>query len=402
MSFKTLPSSVYLLALCQALMMSGTTLLITASALVCYTLTEDKTLTTLPLSLQFLGLMLTSIPASLIMGRWGRKVGFMLGSLFGIVGGTILVLATLNHQFWWFAAGSFLIGIFNGFGTYYRFAAVDMVDVKNRPKAISYVMVGGVVAAFIGPNLASFGSNMFDSEKFAGGFVFMTIFYVMVFALMSFMRLPKVTTDKLQSSGRPLKEILKQPAFVVAVLCGMLGYGVMSYVMTATPLAMQHHGHVFDETAFVIQWHVLAMFVPSFFTGSIIQRFGVLNVMIVGAILGLTCMLVNLFGTSVWHFWLALVALGISWNFLFIGASTYLTYSYKAEEKAKAQAFNDFAVFTMVTIASLSAGFFQHKFGWRVVNLGVIPFIGIILVSIFWLKSLPENKRISLENEAET
>lgn len=397
MSFKILPSSVYLLAVCQALMMSGTTLLITASALVCYTLTEDKALTTLPLSLQFLGLMLTSIPASLIMGRWGRKAGFMLGSLFGIAGGTILVLATLSHQFWWFAFGSFLIGIFNGFGTYYRFAAVDMVDVENRPKAISYVMVGGVIAALVGPNLASFGSDMFSNEQFAGGFVYMTIFYVMVFAIMSFMRLPKASSGLQKSSGRPLKQILKQPAFFVAVLCGMLGYGVMSYVMTATPLAMQHHGHIFDDTAFVIQWHVLAMFVPSFFTGSIIQRFGALNVMIVGAVLALVCMLVNLFGTSVWHFWLALVALGISWNFLFIGASTYLTYSYKAEEKAKAQAFNDFSVFSMVTIASLSAGFFQHKFGWRVVNIGVIPFIAVILVSIFWLKSLPEGKRNSME-----
>ena len=391
--------SVYLLAICQALMMSGTTLLITASALVCYTLTDDKSLTTLPLSLQFLGLMLTSIPASLIMGRWGRKAGFMLGSLFGITGGSILVLATLNHQFWLFAVGSFLIGIFNGFGTYYRFAAVDVVDEKNRPKAISYVMAGGVIAAFIGPNLANFGRDMFSNEQFAGGFVFITFFYMLVFVVLSFMKLPEVTATQLQSSGRPLKQIISQPEFLVAVICGMLGYGVMSYVMTATPLAMQHHGHAFGETAFVIQWHVLAMFVPSFFTGNIIQRFGVLNVMIVGAVLGLACMLMNLLGTSVWHFWVALLALGVSWNFLFIGASSLLTNTYKPEEKAKAQAFNDFTVFTMVTIASLSAGYFQHKFGWRAVNIGVLPFIGIILLSILWLKSLPESRRLSIEEK---
>jgi len=380
-------------------MMSSTSLLITASALVCYTLADDKSLATLPLSLQFLGLMMTSIPASMVMGCWGRKAGFMLGSLFGIAGGLVSVAAIINHQFWWFAAGSFLIGVFNGFGTYYRFAAVDVVDHDSRPKAISYVMAGGVIAAFVGPNLANFGRDMFTNEQFAGGFVFVTVFYLLVFFILGFIKLPKVDRAQYQSSGRPLRQIVMQPAFMVAVICGMLGYGVMSYVMTATPLAMQHHTHAFDQTAFVIQWHVLAMFAPSFFTGSIIQRFGVLNVMIVGALLGLACMAINLVGHSVWHFWMALVALGISWNFLFIGASSFLTESYRPEEKAKAQAFNDFAVFSMVTVASLSAGMFQHKFGWKAVNLGVLPFVGIILASIFWLKSMPEVRRIAAINK---
>ncbi len=388
-----MPFSVYLLAFCQALMMSGTTLLITASALVCYNLAEDKALTTLPLSLQFLGLMLTSIPASMLMGRWGRKAGFMLGSLFGIAGGTIMVLAILYHQFWWFAVGSFLIGINNGFGTYYRFAAVDLVEVSNRPKAISYVMAGGVVAAFVGPNVANFARDMFSTEQYAGGFVFITFFYVLIFIIISFINFPKTEVNQQGATGRPLKQIVMQPAFLVAVTGGMLGYGVMSYVMTATPLAMQHHQHAFDQTAFVIQWHVLAMFVPSFFTGSFIQRIGVLNVMVIGAVLGVACMVINLLGNSVWHFWLALIALGISWNFLFIGASTLLTTTYHPEEKAKAQAFNDFVVFTMVTIASLSAGYFQHQYGWRMVNIGVLPFTVIILLSIYWLKSLPVNKR---------
>jgi MFS family permease len=164
--------------------------------------------------------------------------------------------------------------------------------------------------------------------------------------------------------------------------------------MTATPLAMKHHSHAFDETAFVIQWHVLAMFAPSFFTGTIIQKIGVLNVLIVGALLALACVVINLLGQTVWHFWTALVALGISWNFLFIGATNLLTGTYRTSEKSKAQGINDFLVFTMVTIASLSAGMFQHNFGWKAVNLGALPLIVIILISIFWLMRTPENKRI--------
>ncbi len=384
-----MPRSVYLLAVCQALMMIATSMLITTSALVCYSLSEDKSLATLPLSLQFLGLMLTSIPASMIMGKWGRKSGFILGSLFGITGATICFFAIFEKQFWFFALGSFLIGIFNGFGTYYRFAAVDVVDESNRPKAISYVMAGGVIAAFIGPNLANLGSGLF-LEVFAGGYLFIILSYFLVFLVLNFIQLPHVKQNKFTETGRPISQIARQPTFIVAVICGMLGYGVMSYLMTATPLAMQHYSHAFKQTTFVIQWHVLAMFAPSFFTGSLIQRYGVLNIMLVGALLGLLCIVINLLGTSVWHFRLALVFLGLSWNFLFIGASAYLTTTYKPEEKAKAQAFNDFSVFSVVTIASLSAGFFQHKYGWQIVNLGGLAFISIIIFSILWVKRIPK------------
>jgi MFS family permease len=389
-----MPLPVYMLALCQALMMSGSSLLITASALVCYTLTDDKSLVTLPLSLQFLALMLTSIPASILMGKIGRKAGFLIGSLFGIAGAAVSVYAIFNHQFWLFAVGSFFIGMFNGFATYFRFAAVEVVNEINRPKAISYVMAGGVIAAFIGPNLANFGRSMFTEIQFAGGFIYVTGLYLLVFVILSFIKLPPPSLEKNQGSGRPLSHIIKQPTFIVAVICGMLGYGVMSYLMTATPLAMNHHQHDFSETAFVIQWHVLAMFAPSFFTGSIIQRIGVLKVMITGAFLALLCVIINLNGQTVWHFWIALVALGISWNFLFIGASTLLTSTYRKEETAKTQALNDFLVFTMVTAASLSAGLFQHKFGWEMVNYGGLLFIGIIVTSIIWLLTIPKEKRL--------
>lgn len=396
MSFRSIPYSVYLLALCQALMMSSTSLLITASSLVCLTLTPDKSLVTLPLSLQFLGLMLTSMPASILMGNLGRKKGFLIGTLFGVVGAFLLVYSVFNSLFWLFAVGSFLIGIFNGFGIYYRFAAVDMVSEENRPKAISYVLVGGVIAAFIGPNLANFGRSMFPAEPFAGGFIYAVIIYILVFIVISFINFPDAISSKeKEPEPRSLSTIASQPTYIVAVICGMLGYAIMSYLMTATPLAMNHHNHGFSNTAFVIQWHVLAMFAPSFFTGNIIQRFGVLNVILVGAVLAIVCVAINLTGQTVWHFWTALVALGISWNFLFIGATALLIETYRAEEKSKAQGFNDFAVFTLVTIASLSAGMLQHKLGWEMVNYGAIPFIVIIIMSIFWLKMKPEDKRLS-------
>ncbi len=395
MSFRTIPPSVYLLALCQALMMSSTSLLITASALVCLTLTPDKSLVTLPLSLQFFGLMLTSMPASILMGKLGRKKGFLIGTLFGITGASLLVYAVFNDLFWLFAVGSFLIGIFNGFGIYYRFAAVDMVSEENRPKAISYVMVGGVIAAFVGPNLANFGRSMFPEEPFAGGFVYATIIYALVFMVISFIKFPDAISQKtLEEVPRPLSRISRQPMFIVAVICGMLGYAIMSYLMTATPLAMKHHAHGFGDTAFVIQWHVLAMFAPSFFTGNIIQKFGVLNVILVGALLAIVTVVTNLLGQTVWHFWAALFALGVSWNFLFIGATSLLTQTYRPEEKAKAQGFNDFVVFTLVTIASLSAGMLQHKLGWAMVNYGALPFIMIILISVVWLKMKPEKARL--------
>jgi len=331
--------------------------------------------------------MLTSMPASILMGRLGRKRGFLIGTFFGIIGASLLVFAVFNHLFWLFAVGSFLIGIFNGFGIYYRFAAVDMVSVENRPKAISYVMVGGVIAAFVGPNLANFGRSMFPEEPFVGGFIYAVIIYALVFVVISFIKFPDaLSTKEKMAKPRPLSHIASQSTFIVAVICGMLGYAIMSYLMTATPLAMNHHSHRFSDSAFVIQWHVFAMFAPSFFTGNIIQRFGVLNVILVGALLAVVCVVINLMGVTVWHFWAALVALGVSWNFLFIGATALLTQTYRPEEKAKAQGFNDFAVFTLVTIASLSAGMLQHKLGWEMVNYGALPFIIIIVMSVYWLK----------------
>ena len=381
-----MPFSVYLLALCQALMMSTSSLLIVVAALVGFSLADDKSLATLPLSLQFLALMLTSIPASFIMKRWGRKAGFYLASVIGLSGGLLAIWAILNGNFWAFTAATACVGIFNGFGNYFRFAAVDIADESIKSKAISYVMAGGVIAAFIGPNLAKLGKPIFEDSIYAGAYVYVALIYCLMMVVLFFIKLPPAEINQTAEKTRSVLELFKQPKFLVAVICSMFGYAVMSLVMTATPLAMKHNLHALDDTAFVIQWHVLGMFAPSFFTGSLIKRFGITTILLAGVAFAYLAVTTNLLGTSVWHFWLGLVWLGLSWNFLFIGGTTLLTDAYLPQEKAKAQATNDFIVFSTVASASLFAGYLQHHFGWQTVNVGVLPAITIMLVAVLWLK----------------
>jgi MFS family permease len=351
-------------------------------------LAEEKSLATLPLAAQFIAIMLTSIPASLLMDRIGRKPAFMLVTFVGMSAGALAAWAIMSHSFWLFVCATALVGVFNGFGNYYRFAAADAVAEPLKSRAISWVMVGGVIAAFIGPNLANYTRDLIAGAPFAGSFASLIVIYLLSMLTVSSLKLPHRFHDMQEHDAarqRPLGEIMRQPKFVVAVICAMFGYGVMSLVMTATPLAMDHHHHHFDDTAFVIQWHVLAMFAPSFFTGELIRRFGVNRIMATGALLGLICVALNLAGTTVAHFWWALVALGISWNFLFIGGTTLLTETYAQAERAKVQAANDFIIFTTVALSSLSAGYLQYRLGWQAVNWGVVPLLLLILASIAWL-----------------
>lgn len=378
--------NIWLLASCQSLMMTNNALLITTSALVGAILASDASFATLPLALQFLATMLASIPASLLMKRFGRRSGFLLGSVIGLGGAVVATIAILQKDFVGFCLGTILIGTFNGFGNYYRFAAVDVVSATLKSRAISYVMAGGVVAAILGPNLANWAHDSIKSAEFAGSYAIACLLYIVTFIILTFTDLPKRIVDVSDNKHtRPMMVLIKQPVFIVAVIGSMFGYAVMSLVMTATPLSMSHH-HGFSDTAFVIQWHVLGMFAPSFFTGKLISRYGVLNIMLTGVVLLLMAVAGNLLGITVWHYWFALLCLGIGWNFLFIGGTDLLTFAYEESEKAKAQAFNDFSVFGAVTIAALTAGYLQHNFGWQIVNLGVLPLIMTILLSLIWLK----------------
>lgn len=381
--------NVPLFAISQALMMSSMSLIITTVALVGSIIATDKSLATLPLAVLFIAVMLTSIPAAMLMKRIGRKKAFMLATSFGISGGMLATYSIINNHFWLFVTSAALVGMFNGFGNYFRFAAADVAEKEQKSKAISYVMIGGVAAAIIGPNLANLTRDSFPDTIFAGSYASIIVLYLLILVTLSFLKLPDTVTaikEENEPEVRPLSIIAKQPKFIVGLICGMFGYGVMSFVMTATPLAMHHHAHSFSDTSFVIQWHTLGMFAPSFFTGHLIRRFGIYNILLVGALLGFACVAINLLGTSVSHYWTALVFLGISWNFLFIGGTTLITETYHSNERSKTQALNDFAVFSTVALSSLSAGALQHKFGWDIVNIGVIPLLAIILLSIIWAK----------------
>lgn len=380
---KDMKKNVLLLAAAQAMMMTGGSLLIATSALVGFRLSPDKTLATLPLAMQMLASLLTSIPASLLMQRIGRRGGFLLGSALGLAGAALAAWAIVAGSFALFVLAAALSGMFTGFGSYYRFAAADAASEDYKSRAISYVLAGGVVAALVGPNLAHW-THTWLAAPFAGSFVALTGIMLLSFVTLLFLDIPRRTAET-GDGGRSLTAIAAQPAFVVAAIGGMFGYGVMALVMTATPLSMHDHHYAFGDTAFVIEWHVLGMFAPSFFTGSLIRRFGVLNVMLAGAVLNAACVLVNLGGTSLAHYWLALTLLGVGWNFLFIGATTLLTETCTPAEKAKTQALNDFLVFGTVTLAVLSAGHLQHHFGWRAVNLGVVPLILVTLAALVWL-----------------
>jgi MFS family permease len=388
------------LATSQALMMSSMTLILTTAALVGLMLAPDKKLATIPVAMIFIAVMCTSIPASLLMERIGRKQGFLMATLFGMSGSALAMYAILNSDFWLFVASMFLIGMFNGFGNYFRFAAADAVQGNLKSKAISYVLAGGVIAAIVGPNLASLTRDSFDNAPFAASYASLIVMYFLIFISLLFLKLPEQLTmtennDGIPQTNRSLKEIIKQPKFMVAVIVGMFGYGVMTFLMTATPLAMQHNHHDFSAVSFTIQWHVLGMYVPSFFTGHLINRFGLAKIMFIGAILALSCIFVSLLGTTSTHFWLALVLLGVGWNFMFIGATTLVTETYSLAEKGKTQALNDFLIFTTMTVASLSAGALQYQFGWEVVNYGAIPFLIIVIVSLIWLITIKRRTTIS-------
>jgi predicted MFS family arabinose efflux permease len=381
--------NVALLSLSQATLITGTSLLLASSAIVGLALAGHKLLATLPLALLYLAQMATTIPASLYMARVGRRLGFMTSSMFGLAGAAVATGAVFKGEFSIFCIGTTLIGVFNGFGQYYRFTAAEVAADDYRSRAISYVLAGGIIAAFAGPNLANWSRHLLP-ENFAGSYASLIGLYLLAFGLAFFLRIPKPAAVSMSQGRRPLSVIARQPAYLVAVASAMVGYGVMNFIMIATPLAMQGYAYAFSDTAFVIQWHVFGMFVPSFFTGHLIRRFGISNIMLTGVLLLGLCVWINFTGTTVAHFWGALILLGLGWNFLFVGATTLLTETYTPVEKAKAQALNDFLVFGTVTLTSFSSGAVQQALGWQSINMAVIPFLVLVVIANLWLRTKPQ------------
>ena len=378
--------NIALLAICHGLTGIGNTTMIVESALVGHMLATNKAFATVPLGVMHLAVMLTAFPASFLMQRFGRRFGFSLGAITGLLGTALCTVAIMQESFTLFCAGAFINGIYNGFATFYRFAAADGAKPEWKSRAISFVLAGGVLAAVVGPEMAKRTADLLPTHIFAGSFAALMLTTVLALVLLQFLRIPPPSRSVVSGPARPLIEIALQPSFLVAVGASMIAYGSMNFVMTVTPLAMVSCGFAHGESATVIQWHALAMFLPSFFTGDLIRRFGVLRVMIAGAVLMVACLAINLNGISFAHFLVALVFLGLGWNFLFVGGTTLVTETYRSTERGKVQALNDLLVFGTVSLTALSSGAVHALAGWDWINIASAPFLLLAAMGVLWLQ----------------
>lgn len=378
----SLVRNVAILAACQAFFFMCNTILITTSGLVGLQIAPDPAMATIPLAAQFFGTMLATMPASLLMARVGRRAGLVLGGVFGIGSGLLGAYAIVHAHFVLFVAAGLLYGVFAAFSQYYRFTAADAADqsaavdkMAARARAISLVMAGGLVAAFLGPELAKATQNLVPPFLFAGCYLVIAVVALAATITLCFLDLPMVETRAAEEPARPLLEIISQPIAVTAFFAAFVAYVTMNLLMTMTPLAMLACGFAFADSATVIQWHVVGMFAPSFFTGSLIARFGAERMIAAGGALMLGCIAVNLTGIELLNFLGSLFLLGLGWNFMFIGGTTLLTRAHRPSEKAKVQGFNDLCLFTAVTMSAAASGALHEWLSWQPMNLAALPLV---------------------------
>jgi MFS family permease len=376
--------NVFLLACCQALLLTNAVTLISIGALAGYSLADNKALATLPATTYVIGGFLGTFPASMWMKRVGRRAGFLTGLAFGLAGAALASFAMATGSFVLLCLGMALFGVYNAFGQYYRFAAADVAPSGFKAKAISYVMAGGLLGGIIGPELSKHTRALVE-PAYAASYASLFAFCLVAMGIVSFLRFPEAHESVSHEPARPLLEIIRQPVFLVAASVAALGYGVMNLLMTATPLAMGFCGLPYAASASVIAAHVVGMFGPSFFTGSLIKRFGVLNVMMAGEVVMFGCVAVGLSGQAMAHFWWALVLLGIGWNFMYIGGTTLLTEAYRPSEKAKAQGANEITVFAVQAISSFSSGVLVNTQGWQTLNYVALPLIAVAGGLALWM-----------------
>jgi MFS family permease len=375
--------NVALLAACQALLMSNNATLIAINGLAGLALAPFKAIATLPVTCWVAGGAIATMPASLHMKRVGRQRGMTMGMLWGIVGALICASAVWLQSFWLLCFGTLVFGVYNAYGQYYRFAAADVAGPEFRGTAISLVLAGGIAGGILGPGVSRATVDLLQ-PRFTGAYLALIAFSVLTVVLLRFVRIPAPSAKVQAAQGRPLAEIAAQPKFIVAVLSGAIGYGVMNFLMTSTPIAMGVCGHPYSDAAFVISSHVIGMFAPSFVTGGLIKRVGVLPVMFVGALLNFAAIGIALAGISVAQFWWSLVLLGVGWNFLYIGGTTLLTETYRPEEMAKTQGANEQAIFVVMAISSFTSGLTVTQAGWERVNLYALPLVALVAIAIGW------------------
>jgi MFS family permease len=377
--------NLWLLALCQGLFLTNNVTFIAINGLVGLALAPYGWMATLPVMGYVVGGALATPLVAQTQARFGRKTSFQIGLAVAIVSALVGAWAVAHKEFWWLVATTVVAGYYSANGQLYRFAAAELALPSFREKAVSLVLAGGLIGAIAGPNLAARTRGLME-VPFAGAYLALVGVGILAMVLMAFVQFPpSPTTTAQRTPGRPLREIARQPAFLVACITAALGYGVMNLLMAATPLAMQQCGLGFDDAAFVLEWHVIGMFAPGFFTGHLIKRFGTLSVMGAGVALNLLCIAIALSGVELHQFAIALFLLGVGWNFLFTGSTTLSLSTYRPEEKDRAQAALNFSVFAVMAVSSLASGALVVTQGWTLLNLGSLPLVVLTGTALGWL-----------------
>ena len=381
--------NLWLLTICQGLFMTNNVVFIAINGLVGLSLAPFGWMATLPLMAYVVGGALSTVLVSQTQSRYGRKASFQMGLTVAVLSAMLCCYAAYSKNFWLLVAATVVAGYYNANAQLYRFAAAELAAPAFKEKAISLVMAGGLIGAVLGPNLASKTRSLLDAP-FAGAYLSLAVVALLAMALMAYVSFAPapVKTSSISgatSSGRPLSEIMRQPVFIVAAAAGALGYGVMNLLMASTPIAMQMCGLPFSDVAWVLEWHVIGMFAPGFFTGHLIKRYGTLPIMAIGLALNICCVLIALWGIEFKQFLMALFLLGLGWNFLFTGATTLALTAYRPEEKDKAQGALNFCVFAVLAVSSLTSGVLVTTQGWTLLNLGSLVPLSLTALLLAWL-----------------
>ena len=392
-------NNVIVLALCQALYNSGRTLTFIAASLVSISMLGDNlTFVTAPVTMMLVGTAAGTLPAAYLMRAFGRKWGFAMGSLVGVFGSAVAAYAISIDNFVIFNSGIFLFGMYGGAAQQYRFAAADVAPEHIKAKSVAIVIAMGVVGGLIGPETVLLTKNIVNTLPFEGTFWALGVFCLLSAIIILGVDIPTLTKEEHSNTGRPLTKIMLNHTFIVALIAALFGYAVMNLLMTATPVTMRLETFTDNNITRVIQWHVIGMFAPGFFTGSLIKKFGVVRIIVVGSVLLLISVCVALSGDSFTHFFITLFCVGVGWNFTFTGGTLLITEVHSPSERAKVQGVNDFILFTGLAMSSLFAGVIYHFMGWMWVNLATTPMIIAVLFSAIWLRSIRQKERVNSES----
>jgi predicted MFS family arabinose efflux permease len=372
------------LAIAQALAGGNNTVLVATAAIVGTMLAPDKGLATLPISIFVLGMWMGTLPMGMLARRLGRRNAMHIGTGCGVLTGLICCIAVLQGSFFLFNVGAVFSGFYASAHQSYRFAAADTASDEFRPKAISWVLFGGILAGVVGAQLVIATQNLWPPYLFAATYIGQSALALVAGGVLMFVNIPKPPPRSVVGDGRPLSVIAREPRFIVAVACGVAAYSMMNLVMTSAPLAMVMCNHSITDATLGLQWHVLGMYAPSFITGALITRFGLERITGLGFALIIVAAGIGIAGISLWHFWIGLALLGVGWNFAFIGATTMVTHCHRPNERNKVQAFNDFLVFGSMAIGSFSSGQLLASFGWATVNEVVLPVVLAASALLLW------------------